>query len=360
VKYLKISSNRIQMTIKTYSEGMSVFYNTIVRSASELYDFAVLFFLVTVVMGMCGYIVFGYGTSHPLFDSITMSIGTSLGIAFGHISHDDVISENKFGINLMIANGFYWVLLIIMFLMFNILLAIILDAFEKTKDDRRQIDAPFVEIIAKASVRKLRKLFCCKKDKNTQAKKAKKVQPKQEEQEGSEFNIRKSMTSIIQKGDKTIQSAADAINHAIRSLEMRDEKRDEKRAARYFLEKKGITRQLLHSKGIQKLYVEERNKMHNGGRSNEKIENILSNIKFKYEDMKKQLENTKVNEKTTADLTTDFFKAYGRNAEQSEAFELQLQEVQSHVTKSLKKTDEKILRTEQKLDLILKHLKLEK
>ena len=52
--------------------------------------------------------------------------------------------------------------------------------------------------------------------------------------------------------------------------------------------------------------------------------------------------------------------------EEREAFEYQLQEIQSHVTRSLKKTDAKLEdtkkqlnRTEKKLDLILKHLELE-
>ena len=85
---------------------MSIFYNTIKRSARELYDFALLFFLVTFVMSMCGYIIFGHGASHPLFETLSISIGTTLGIAFGHIDHDTIIG-GIFGIDLFMANLFY-------------------------------------------------------------------------------------------------------------------------------------------------------------------------------------------------------------------------------------------------------------
>ena len=52
-----------------------------------------------------------------------------------------------------------------------------------------------------------------------------------------------------------------------------------------------------------------------------------------------------------------FFEAYGQGDKERAEFELRLQEIQSHVTRSLRKTDQKIEQTGKKLDLILTYLK---
>ena len=153
---------------------MSIFYNTMYRSRRELVDFAFLFFLISFVMAMCGYVIFGYGASHTHFETLSMSFFTTLGIALGHVDYEAIVGST-FGLEKAQANMFYWILLIVMFLMLNILLSIILDAFEKNQDDRRQIDKPFVQVVAINPISKmlkrlpiskmLKRLSCCKNNK---------------------------------------------------------------------------------------------------------------------------------------------------------------------------------------------------
>eukprot|EP00942_MAST-04A_sp_MAST-4A-sp1_P014266 g14266.t1 len=205
-----------------------------------------------------------------------------------------------------------------MFLLLNILLAIILDAFEKNQDDRRQIDEPFVELVVVRPIRYVTKklLHCFNKNKKKQL----------------DANVDKNMQIL----------------------------HDERLKAANIVESKGLSKKVLFSKEAELLYQMERRKSIDEGIPNEPLENILNNIKFDYDGMKENLQKiVGENQEEVETATNLLFKAYGKDDNQRTAFEYQLQEIQSHVTRSLKKTDAKLEETksqlELKLDLILKH-----
>ena len=306
------------------------------KSGRELKDFFLLFFVVTVVMAMCGFAIFGYGASHPNFASFEKSFYTTLGIAFGHVDHETVVGES-FGLDKGKANFFYWVLMFVMFLMLNIALAIILDAFEKNQDDRRSMDKPFIELFTLQPIRSCFS-YCKNRNKKNPAIKSK--------------NSVNDLGILAYFFANTRKTAA-------------------------------ISKKILESEAAENLFNIERRKSIIGGipheYTNEEIETILSNIKLDKEGLKEKIGTILDNAEEVEKTTNLLFEYYGKDGKERMAFEYQLRDIQSHVTKSLKGTDmkieqmqvqmdrkieqmqvqmdRKIERTEQKLDLILKHLK---
>ena len=143
---------------------MSIFYNTLRKSWRELKDFLTLFFFISFLMALCGFVIFGYGASHPDFASFGGSLFTTFGIAFGHVDRETVVGQT-FGLDPFLAEVFYWILMLVMFLMLNILLAIIIDAFDKNQDDRRTVDKPLYALVATQPIRNVFRKCCayCKK-----------------------------------------------------------------------------------------------------------------------------------------------------------------------------------------------------
>ena len=131
----------------------------------------------------------------------------------------------------------------------------------------------------------------------------------------------------------------------------------------------GFSKKIIESDDAKQSYINQRRNAINEGKSNERIESLLSKIKYDYNEMKEKVGNIIGKEKhddEVKDITNNLFKAYGKGDKERAEFELKLQEIQSHVTRSLKKTDEKIEKTDEKieqtdkkLDLILKYLKAE-
>eukprot|EP00942_MAST-04A_sp_MAST-4A-sp1_P013754 g13754.t1 len=249
---------------------------------------------------------------------LIQSYSTTLGIALGSVDRETVLG-NMFGLHSWLAETFYWVVFIVMFLMLNLLLAIILDAFEKNQDDRRSIDKPLIELFVSQPINYIMKkaLFCSSCCKN----------------KSNENDAVKTKTNV---GDIGLSAylVADTWKTAM------------------------ISKRILDSKATESLFQDERQKSIDEGILNENPQTILSKIRFDQNSMKENLGTILDNPDEIEKHTNLLFKAYGKDEKERMALENQLREIQSHVTKSLGKTDMKIKRTEQQLDLILRHLKI--
>ena len=143
-----------------FHHGLSIFYNTLLRASKELFDFLVLFVLIIVIVSLCGHVTFGVIAADYHFAQFDRAVSTTLGIAFGHYDYDTIVGA-MFGLDSKLGAMFYWTLNIVMFLMLNILMAIILDAFEKNQDDRKHIDEAFLKLLAFRQPQRLARRFCC-------------------------------------------------------------------------------------------------------------------------------------------------------------------------------------------------------
>jgi len=265
--------------------------------------------------------VFGIGAAHPQFESVGRSLATTLGIAFGHYDYDSVVGQT-FGLDRFFSNTFYWVLNVFMFLMLNILLAIILDAFEKNQDDRKQIDRPFIHLVYKKLLRPVRQLYekipCCRRCK------------------------RKNVDTSLESGVSFEHISSEEASNEI--------------------EAKGLSVKFLESEYAENEYNVRRRKSIDKGDSVDSIvmENLLSDIKMSREKMSEEIGNIvgKDHVKEMEKTTKLFFAAYARDERERTEYEKQLLQLQSHVTCSLQETNDKIEATNDKIDMILKHLKM--
>ena len=277
--------------------------------------------MISYCLSICGYIVFGIGAAHPQFDSVGRSLATTLGIAFGHYDYDSVVGQT-FGLDRLYSNTFYWVLNVFMFLMLNILLAIILDAFEKNQDDRKQIDQPFIHLVTKKLIRPVyqcyEKIHCCRRCK------------------------RKNVDTSMEGGVTFEQISSEEASNQI--------------------EAKGLSVKFLESEYAENEFHAKRRQSIDKRGSFDSIvmENLLSDIKLSREKMSEEIGNIvgKDKIKEMEKTTKLFFAAYARDQRERTEYEKQLQQLQSHVTCSLRETNDKIAMTNDKIDMILKHLKM--
>lgn len=206
--------------------------------------------------------------------------------------------------------------------MLNILLAIILDAFEKNQDNRKQIDKPFIQLITGKAIIKpasqcYKKICCCC------SRKSKKNLVEEN------FGINKLNSEEASNKLETNKCGGKAPN--------------------------GLSVKFLESQYAENEYHAERRKSMEKGMVVDGIvmEDILSGIKINRAKMTEEIEKIvgKDNGKLVEETTDLFFTAYARNNKERTEYEMQLQQLQSHVTCSLQATNDKI-------DMIIKHLKM--
>jgi hypothetical protein len=103
---------------------------TISKAAVNLYYFFVVFLSLAIGFSACGYLIFG--KSSPYFSTFQNALTTCINIFMGDLSADGQMSETSMLLSWKIY--YYSFLFITYFVLLNILLAIIVDAYVEVKD----------------------------------------------------------------------------------------------------------------------------------------------------------------------------------------------------------------------------------
>ena len=103
---------------------------TISKAAVNLYYFFIVFLSQVGGFAVCGYLIFG--KSSPFFSSPQNAITTCINMFMGDLSADDQMSETHMVLSWKIYYSSF--LCITFFVLLNILLAIIVDAYVEVKD----------------------------------------------------------------------------------------------------------------------------------------------------------------------------------------------------------------------------------
>ncbi|ETV98038.1 hypothetical protein, variant [Aphanomyces invadans] len=125
-----------------FHPGLNVVMATLTKSLRSLAPFFFVFVVCLSAFVLSGCLLFGDSTK--AFGSIGMSYVTVVNMLFGQFNPDTVLDVNYYT-----AVVWYWSAMVILFLvLFNMLLAIVIDSFEKVHDRTEKRSSPYFAAIS--------------------------------------------------------------------------------------------------------------------------------------------------------------------------------------------------------------------